>query len=84
MSTWLELHGKLMPNGRFMVNCGAANDGLSDTTSPESWSIDRSWVQNSTIRALCQAFPREVGVLTVLFLMKNFMLFDYQPIALSL
>ncbi|KAG5563634.1 hypothetical protein RHGRI_006173 [Rhododendron griersonianum] len=61
VSTWLELHGKLMPNGRFMVNCGAANDGLSDTTSPESWSIDRSWVQNSTIRALCQAFPREVG-----------------------
>ncbi|KAF7151107.1 hypothetical protein RHSIM_Rhsim02G0256200 [Rhododendron simsii] len=64
VSTWLELHGKLMPNGRFMVNCGAANDGVSDTTSPESWSIDHSWVQNSTIRALCQAFPREVGVLT--------------------
>ncbi|XP_058203144.1 uncharacterized protein LOC131317629 isoform X2 [Rhododendron vialii] len=62
VSTWLELHGKLMPNGRFMVNCGAANDGVSDTTSPESWSIDRSWVQNSTIRALCQAFPREVGL----------------------
>ncbi|KAI8569980.1 hypothetical protein RHMOL_Rhmol02G0319200 [Rhododendron molle] len=64
VSTWLELHGKLMPNGRFMVNCGAANDGVYDTTSPESWSIDRSWVQNSTIRALCQAFPREVRART--------------------
>lgn len=68
MSTWLELHDKLMPNGRFMVNCGAANDGVSDAASPEFSAIDRSWVQNSTIRALYQAFPTKVGVLTVYLL----------------
>lgn len=60
VSTWLELHDKLMPNGRFMVNCGAANDGASNSASPELLAIDRSWVQNSTIRALCQAFPTKI------------------------
>ncbi|CAL5327948.1 unnamed protein product [Camellia sinensis] len=57
VATWLELYEKLMPNGRLMVNCGAANDGASNTISPEVSSIDGTWVQNSTIKALCQAFP---------------------------
>ncbi|CAL5374137.1 unnamed protein product [Camellia sinensis] len=63
VATWLELYEKLMPNGRLMVNCGAANDGASNTISPEVSSIDGTWVQNSTIKALCQAFPGHVGLL---------------------
>ncbi|XP_052209819.1 uncharacterized protein LOC127813102 [Diospyros lotus] len=61
VATWLELHAKLMPNGRIMVNCGAANDGTSNSVPPEVSSIDDTWVQNSTIRALCQAFPGQVN-----------------------
>ncbi|THG08099.1 hypothetical protein TEA_024625 [Camellia sinensis var. sinensis] len=67
VATWLELYEKLMPNGRLMVNCGAANDGASNTISPEVSSIDGTWVQNSTIKALCQAFPGHVGYLTFKF-----------------
>ncbi|XP_059662070.1 uncharacterized protein LOC132308102 isoform X2 [Cornus florida] len=61
VATWLELNDKLMPNGRLMVNCGAANDGASsgsDTvTHPKISSIDDTWVKNSTIKALCEVFP---------------------------
>ncbi|XP_028083147.1 uncharacterized protein LOC114284450 isoform X2 [Camellia sinensis] len=44
VATWLELYEKLMPNGRLMVNCGAANDGASNTISPEVSSIDGTWL----------------------------------------
>ncbi|KAL1834676.1 hypothetical protein DCAR_0104889 [Daucus carota subsp. sativus] len=52
--TWLEMKDKLMPNGRIMVNCGG-----SDVGAPVS--DESSWEQNSTIKALCQAFPGEVS-----------------------
>ncbi|XP_057511707.1 uncharacterized protein LOC130793847 [Actinidia eriantha] len=61
VSTWLDMYDKLMPNGRLMVNCGAANDGAANTTYPDASSIDGTWVQNSTIKALCQAFPGQVN-----------------------
>ncbi|XAR47990.1 Spermidine synthase [Bertholletia excelsa] len=53
VATWLELSEKLMPHGRLMVNCGAANEGTS--------VADGTWIQNSTIKALCQAFPGQVN-----------------------
>ena len=58
-----------MPNGRLMVNCGAANDGAANTTYPDASSIDGTWVQNSTIKALCHAFPGQVGYLAFYFCM---------------
>lgn len=63
-ATWLELNNRLMPNGRFMVNCGAGEDGLSeinDAVSPnEDSSTDGTWELNATIKALCKAFPGQV------------------------
>ncbi|KAK2967430.1 hypothetical protein RJ640_022362 [Escallonia rubra] len=55
---WLELNDKLMPNGRLMVNCGGTSDG---SFSPGISSTDSSWEQNSTIKAMCEAFSRQVG-----------------------
>ncbi|KAL3844965.1 hypothetical protein ACJIZ3_002368 [Penstemon smallii] len=55
--TWLELYDKLMPNGRFMVNCGAGESQNDDSIS----MIDGSWKLNATIRALCKAFPGQVN-----------------------
>lgn len=52
--TWLEMKDKLMPNGRIMVNCGGDDIGASV-------SDEGTWEQNSTIKALCQAFPGEVS-----------------------
>ncbi|KAL8107075.1 uncharacterized protein LOC141670587 [Apium graveolens] len=52
--TWLDIKDKLMPNGRIMVNCGGSDIGASV-------SDEGTWEQNSTIKALCQAFPGEVS-----------------------
>lgn len=56
--TWLEMKDKLMPNGRIMVNCGGSDVG--DPVSDEN-----TWEQNSTIKALCQAFPGEVCLVLI-------------------
>ncbi|PIA35297.1 hypothetical protein AQUCO_03500003v1 [Aquilegia coerulea] len=60
VTTWLELNNKLMSHGRIMVNCGGADNETSefkDRTHRSSSSDDGLWVHNSTIKALCQAFP---------------------------
>ncbi|GJW19050.1 S-adenosyl-L-methionine-dependent methyltransferases superfamily protein [Tanacetum coccineum] len=49
VQTWLELHDKLMPNGRLMVNCGGSIDN------------DGPWEKNSTLYTLCKAFPGQVN-----------------------
>ncbi|KAL8477899.1 hypothetical protein ACS0TY_029982 [Phlomoides rotata] len=54
-ATWLELYDKLMPEGRFMVNCGAGEKGHDGS------STDGSWKLNATIRALFEAFPGQVN-----------------------
>ncbi|KDP34909.1 hypothetical protein JCGZ_09197 [Jatropha curcas] len=59
VATWLELNDRLMPGGRFMVNCGGIDEKLENEnaiTNPKS--ID--WVQNSTVKALSKAFPGQV------------------------
>ncbi|KAH6791514.1 hypothetical protein C2S51_006520 [Perilla frutescens var. frutescens] len=53
-ATWLEMYDKLMPGGRIMVNCGAAEED-DDAASSSSWKA------NATIRALCEAFPGQVN-----------------------
>lgn len=63
-ATWLKLYDKLMPDGRFMVNCGAGKDGLPATNAVsqhDDSSMDDSWKLNATIKALCEAFPGQVG-----------------------
>ncbi|KAK9286673.1 hypothetical protein L1049_015074 [Liquidambar formosana] len=57
-ATWLELKDRLMPNGRLIVNCGGAFDGIVHSTTS---SIDGIWVQNSTIKALWGAFPGQLN-----------------------
>ncbi|XP_031287797.1 uncharacterized protein LOC116146527 isoform X1 [Pistacia vera] len=56
-ATWLKLKERLMPDGRFMVNCGGIGEA-SETSQPES--EDDTWLQNSTIKALSESFPGEV------------------------
>lgn len=65
VSTWLDINKKLMPNGRIMVNCGGAHAEVSNGGErPTNTSVSNgSWLQNSTIKALCQAFPNEVDEL---------------------
>ncbi|KAL4563728.1 hypothetical protein LXL04_027773 [Taraxacum kok-saghyz] len=48
VDTWLEIGKKLMPNGRVMVNCGGSIG-------------DEVWENNSTISAMCKAFPGQVN-----------------------
>ncbi|KAL2497850.1 S-adenosyl-L-methionine-dependent methyltransferase superfamily protein [Abeliophyllum distichum] len=64
-STWLELNNRLKSNGRFMVNCGAGEDGLSEindaVSQNEDLSMDGTWEINATIKALCKAFPGQVN-----------------------
>ncbi|XP_011083234.1 uncharacterized protein LOC105165798 [Sesamum indicum] len=63
-ATWLELYDRLMPNGRFMVNCGAGEDRLTANNAVsqhDGSSIDGTWKLNATIRALCEAFPGQVN-----------------------
>ncbi|GAU33262.1 hypothetical protein TSUD_279360 [Trifolium subterraneum] len=57
VSTWLELHDRLMANGRFMVNCGGI-DGSSDSNK---LSNDEAWLLNSAIKALSKAFPGQLS-----------------------
>ncbi|XP_051148253.1 uncharacterized protein LOC127263323 [Andrographis paniculata] len=63
-STWLELRDKLKPGGRFMVNCGAGEEGLLDGNGVwqrDDESSNDAWKPNATIRALCKAFPGQVS-----------------------
>ncbi|CAJ2659048.1 uncharacterized protein LOC123900057 isoform X2 [Trifolium pratense] len=57
VSTWLELHDRLMANGRFMVNCG----GIDRSSDTENLSNDEAWLLNSAIRALSKAFPGQLS-----------------------
>ncbi|XP_068635968.1 uncharacterized protein [Aristolochia californica] len=57
VETWLELSKRLMPNGRFMVNCGGANPKESNIGDENVCHGDSVWLHNSTIEALCKAFP---------------------------
>ncbi|URD96815.1 hypothetical protein MUK42_28897 [Musa troglodytarum] len=60
VTTWLDIERKLMPQGRIMVNCGGAHaevSGSGDRTA----NMNSSWIQNSTIKALCQAFPGKLS-----------------------
>jgi hypothetical protein len=45
-----------MPDGRIIVNCGGADAAVSLANDTGL----SSWVQNSTIKALCAAFPGQV------------------------
>ena len=60
-ATWLQLSEKLMPGGRFMVNCGAG-EGEAVSRDNETWKL------NAAIRAMCEAFPGQVGLLLVFHL----------------
>ncbi|XP_054816556.1 uncharacterized protein LOC129316254 [Prosopis cineraria] len=63
-STWLELHDRLMPGGRFMVNCGGTYGGsdASDASSDsETSSSDGIWFKNPALNALSKAFPRQLS-----------------------
>ncbi|KAH9795341.1 S-adenosyl-L-methionine-dependent methyltransferases superfamily protein [Citrus sinensis] len=62
VATWLKLKDRLMPNGRFMVNCGGI-DGVSDMTygAARPKSMNDVWMHNSAIRALSEAFPGKVS-----------------------
>ncbi|XP_057726636.1 uncharacterized protein LOC130941992 isoform X1 [Arachis stenosperma] len=57
VSTWLELQERLMPDGRFMVNCG----GIDGESSPESLLSDETWLLNPTLKALSKAFPGQLS-----------------------
>ncbi|XP_006352225.1 uncharacterized protein [Solanum tuberosum] len=64
VTTWLEMNKMLMPNGRLMVNCGAATKELSDTSEmmqPDIPKRDDPLKLNATINALCKAFPEQVS-----------------------
>ncbi|XP_055819549.1 uncharacterized protein LOC129888630 [Solanum dulcamara] len=64
VTTWLEMNKMLMPNGRLMVNCGAATKELSNTSEmmqPDISKRDDPRELNTTINALCKAFPEQVG-----------------------
>ncbi|XP_024021135.1 uncharacterized protein LOC21406744 isoform X2 [Morus notabilis] len=58
VATWLEMKKWLMPNGRIMVNCGGTSGGSE--VDPRSTSSNGSLVQNSTIKALSEAFAGEI------------------------
>ncbi|KAL9234073.1 hypothetical protein vseg_008985 [Gypsophila vaccaria] len=51
--TWLEMKQKLRPNGRIMVNCGGDGD-------VSSLGRQGGWEGNATIRAMCEAFGRDL------------------------
>lgn len=63
---WLELSDRLMPGGRFMVNCGGVSES-SLVGKVQHQSIDDIWMQNSTIKALAEAFPGQVCCLFLCF-----------------
>ncbi|KAF6150824.1 hypothetical protein GIB67_020907 [Kingdonia uniflora] len=60
VATWVELSSRLMQHGRIMVNCGGTHSETNDGGDGMSQLLslnDGLWVQNSTIKALCKAFP---------------------------
>ncbi|KAK8371004.1 hypothetical protein V6Z12_A01G215100 [Gossypium hirsutum] len=57
---WLELSDRLMPGGRLMVNCGGVSESSLDGKVQHP-SIDDIWMQNTTIKALAEAFPGQVN-----------------------
>ncbi|KAJ6961997.1 polyamine aminopropyl transferase isoform X2 [Populus alba x Populus x berolinensis] len=60
VATWLEMKGRLIPNGRLMVNCGGIEE--SDAINERSTkSVDNAWVENQTIKVLCEAFPGQLS-----------------------
>lgn len=59
VSTWLELHDRLMANGRFMVNCGGI-DGGSSVMDGSTDPSDDLWLLNPAMKALSKAFPGQV------------------------
>ncbi|KAM3699110.1 hypothetical protein ACJW31_05G000600 [Castanea mollissima] len=64
VQTWLELNDRLMPNGRLIVNCSGideAADVIDGVVHPKNSSIDGTWVQNYTIKALSKAFPGKLS-----------------------
>ncbi|KAJ7982127.1 S-adenosyl-L-methionine-dependent methyltransferases superfamily protein [Quillaja saponaria] len=64
VTTWLELHDQLMPNGRFMVNCGGIDGGsglVDANVHPETSSVDITWLQNPTMKALSKAYPGQLS-----------------------
>ncbi|XP_007028190.2 PREDICTED: uncharacterized protein LOC18598559 isoform X2 [Theobroma cacao] len=56
---WLKLSDRLMPDGRLMVNCGGVSESSTDGKIHHQ-SVDDTWIQNSTIKALATAFPGQV------------------------
>ncbi|XP_004488592.1 uncharacterized protein [Cicer arietinum] len=64
VSTWLELHDRLMANGRLMVNCGGIDEGSSvvdGSTGLDNLSNDEAWLLNSALKALSKAFPGQLS-----------------------
>ncbi|XP_020579200.1 uncharacterized protein LOC110023899 [Phalaenopsis equestris] len=64
VTTWLDIEKKLMPRGRIMVNCGGVHAEITDSGYIKvngNISSKGSWVQNSTIRAMCRAFPSKLS-----------------------
>ncbi|MQL86287.1 hypothetical protein Taro_018809 [Colocasia esculenta] len=63
VDTWLELEKKLMPHGRIMVNCGGAHAETSNRSGLADPEVtkDDTWVQNSTIKALCVTFDGKLS-----------------------
>ncbi|CAK7335977.1 unnamed protein product [Dovyalis caffra] len=61
VETWLKLKDRLIPNGRFMVNCGGIEelDSINGRINPKS--VDDAWVENPTIKVLCEAFPGQLS-----------------------
>lgn len=60
VATWLELNTMLMTHGRIMVNCGGVHAEAANAEEV-ACSNNGSWAQNSTIKALCKAFPENVS-----------------------
>uniref|UniRef100_A0A6N2M937 PABS domain-containing protein n=1 Tax=Salix viminalis TaxID=40686 RepID=A0A6N2M937_SALVM len=61
VATWLELKGRLIPNGRLMVNCGGIEESDAINERISTKSVDNAWVENPTIKVLCEAFPGQVS-----------------------
>lgn len=64
VTTWLDIKKKLMPHGRIMVNCGGAHAEITESgyiKENENISSKGSWVWNSTIKAMCRAFPGKLN-----------------------
>ncbi|TXG48430.1 hypothetical protein EZV62_027724 [Acer yangbiense] len=59
VETWLQLNNRLLPDGRFMVNCGGIGRESDETDHQKS--MDDAWIQNSTIQTLMEAFPGKVS-----------------------